>query len=299
MYETLRNLHGYSYRASLFSHDLIIQDATYCCSVDFEASHHHNFGEIYLGLEGTSVIRAGTEDYALEQGDLLYVGPLVSRRCVFQPTQDFGYFLFTFNLERRLGVSEISPKFVSDEMFLIQNMICHDSLQGKDECGCIYELQILCETFAHKTLGGLLRINNYLSNFFISAAQSFAKGRSRADFDQLVFCETTKNKAIRISDWIWKNCTEDLNLKEVSEHFNYSPRQIQRIIFDYFGIGFLDLLTQYRLGRAKCLLSHTMDSIELISQASGFHTAKNLRRNFKESFGVTPSKYRQCVHGEA
>ena len=191
-----------------------------------------------------------------------------------------------------LGRRGLNKEYVEDEVRLLENMQSHDVLHAKDICGCLHERKSFCIEQENGRMGGIVKLYGYLTNFFISAIQSFSDVRKRPDLAELINSEGIRNRAVRIAKYMWKHCDQDITIQTVAMDLNYSRRHVQRIISEYFGMGFAELLTQYRLGKAKTLLCHSNDSLERVAQKSGFNDARTLRRKFKEQLDLTPSDYR-------
>ncbi|GEM_PF-1985906 len=299
MYEMIHRLRGFSYKLPLLSAYLAVSDINCCDNADFEVPHAHHFGEIYCGLQGTAVINVNGMERVLTEGNLLYVGPSAIHHCVFNPLAHCSFFVLSFKLECRSDLEGVKQEYIEDEEVLLKNMLSHSCLHTQDFCGCRNEVDMLCRELANGRMGGLVKIRNYVANFFISAIQSFSKINKRSDFEELIQSEGILNKAVRIADYMWRNCAQDLTIKSVARALNYSPRHVQRIISDYFCISFFELLIQYRLGQAENMLRYTDDSLELVGERAGFRNAQGLRRCFKAHLSITPSEYRRKAHSSA
>lgn len=294
-------LRGFQYRLPLLSADFIIMDINYCSHTDLDVPRVHPFGEIYYGLEGVCTIQVSDGEYTLRAGELLYIGPFVVHHCVFQPSVQCQYFRLSFQVERRACLAGINKLYVEDEISLLENLRRHDVLHAADVCGCDRDIQHLYEEQQREWIGGIIKLQNYVTNFFITALQSFVDVRTRPDQDELLVNEGIRNKAVRIAEHIRIHCEKDLTIQRVADELNYSTRHVQRILSDYFGLGFFELLTLYRLGKAKVLLCRPGVSIEMVAQQSGFGDANKLRRKFKEHLHITPTEYRKryIADGEA
>jgi AraC-like DNA-binding protein len=191
---------------------------------------------------------------------------------------------------------------VADERALIENMLQHPSLYTSESCGCRQQIDLLCAGIRKACGGEMIKLRHYIANFFICAAQAFSPVPLDTDFKEYLGSVGATNKAVRIANYIKQNCSQDISVQSTSQALNYSTRHIQRVITDYYGISFSEMLTQYRLGRAMFLLCNTGDALEIIGEKSGFRDAKGLYRNFKEYLSMTPSDFRketQAVSAES
>jgi AraC-like DNA-binding protein len=62
------------------------------------------------------------------------------------------------------------------------------------------------------------------------------------------------------------------------------------------GIGFVELLQQYRLERAAQQLRDSENSLTTIAGACGFGSASYLIRLFRRQYGSTPEAWRLAWH---
>lgn len=83
-----------------------------------------------------------------------------------------------------------------------------------------------------------------------------------------------------------------INLKELSEFFGYSERQIQRIIKKATGKTFMENIQYHRIKQAEKLLKNSDLSIEQIAISVGYSSTNNFRKIFKRITGSMPSKYK-------
>jgi AraC-like DNA-binding protein len=242
----------------------------------------------------TSAMVEGAE-ITLNEGDLLYVGAGVPHHCVSNPKNECCYLILSFDLagegEKMLRL-EALKEAMKDEQYLIRNILKRPFLHAKDSCGCRAEIDSLCSCLAKKYMGSLIKIHNYVLNFFISALQSFSNYRLRPDVEEVINVGIL-NKAERIAAYISEHCCEALTVEQVSNALHFSPRHIQRIIAEYYHIRFLDMLNYCRIGRAKQLLCDTEHSIEYISSQCGYGSAQILSKHFKQNEGLSPSAYRK------
>lgn len=98
-----------------------------------------------------------------------------------------------------------------------------------------------------------------------------------------------------IVSYIYRNYAEDLQPKNVSEHFHISPKELNRILLFQVEMNFSDYLNYTRINRACELLLTTDKSILTIALEVGYNTEKTLTRNFLRFRSMTPGKFRRSV----
>ena len=83
-----------------------------------------------------------------------------------------------------------------------------------------------------------------------------------------------------------------VSLAELSKFFNYSERQIQRIIKTSTDLSFSENILRLKMKKAKKLLKNSDISISVIAKETGYTDSGTFRQAFKKYYGMTPQKYR-------
>lgn len=83
-----------------------------------------------------------------------------------------------------------------------------------------------------------------------------------------------------------------ITLVELATFFNYSERQIQRMIKASTGSSFSENIQKLKLRQAARLLANPNRSIASIAEELGYSDLGNFRRVFKKYYGMTPVEYR-------
>ena len=98
-----------------------------------------------------------------------------------------------------------------------------------------------------------------------------------------------------IVSYIYRNYAENLQPKNVSEHFHISPKELNRILLFQVEMNFADYLNYIRVNRASELLLKTEKSILTIALEVGYNTEKTLSRNFIRFRSMTPGNFRKSI----
>ena len=296
-YEILAQLRGITGRIPLMGGDLHIQNFEYLTPESMDFNHAHSCHEIFFMLQGRVEILSSAGIFRLSKGDLLYISPNIYHCCRFAPNERYAYVTFDFDLgERRSSTldSRRAQQFVDEEEVLVSRLLDKTTVLARDTCGCLVELRSICRSLSRGRTGEYTKIKNYLSNFFISAIQSLCKASVTEDFSEDYF-SAVSNKAVRIRTYMISHCDQPLTVQSVSSALSYSPRHVQRIISDYYGISFSRMLTECRLNRIKWLLTHTDESLDYICEESGINSSASLYKLFKKNTGMSPTEYRKSM----
>lgn len=103
---------------------------------------------------------------------------------------------------------------------------------------------------------------------------------------------TSSNRAIEIIEYIENNYSQKITNISISQHFNYHPYHLNRLIKQYTGVTLHQYIQNYRVSRAIELLNSTTLTTVQISEQVGFDTPQHFCTIFKKITGKKPSEYR-------
>jgi xylan 1,4-beta-xylosidase len=86
---------------------------------------------------------------------------------------------------------------------------------------------------------------------------------------------------------------ENLTLTTLAEHQNLSVSYLSKFFEKHMGSNFVQYYTSLRLERAVNEILTSDNTIENISQNSGFSDSRSLVKAFKKNYGMLPSSYRK------
>ncbi|WP_206483688.1 DNA-3-methyladenine glycosylase 2 [Thalassotalea sp. G2M2-11] len=128
--------------------------------------------------------------------------------------------------------------------------------------------------------------------YYLSAEQALQAGFSPC---KRCFPEQAamKNLPPKIKKIIHSVDYQQNNISDIAQKFHLSPRQLQRIFKQYFGISPSAYFQQQRLLLARKLLSTTQLSISDICFASGFQSVRRFNEAIKACYQCPPSSIRK------
>ena len=88
---------------------------------------------------------------------------------------------------------------------------------------------------------------------------------------------------------------KNLTSYQMAEYLGLSISYMRTVFKEETGKPVNQYLSEVRLKNVCHLLINSNETIENIAQTSGYLDSKNLRRAFKQTYGITPSEYR-CMH---
>jgi AraC-like DNA-binding protein len=85
-----------------------------------------------------------------------------------------------------------------------------------------------------------------------------------------------------------------LSVTEMARHFNITTRTFQRRMEKHTGTSLSNFCYEIRLQKSRSLLAGNF-SVSEISELMGFSSPSHFSREFKKTYGITPSKYKQEI----
>ena len=119
--------------------------------------------------------------------------------------------------------------------------------------------------------------------------------------DKDTFGESVATKAENIFMYMFLNSSKDISLEVLSKIFLMSESAISQYIKDVTGLGFLDILHEIRIYKAKFLLIHTSMTLKEIAKAVHYSDPAQLSKVFqsKQSMGTKDfRKLNQLIEGD-
>ncbi|MCR5736566.1 MAG: response regulator [Eubacterium sp.] len=125
--------------------------------------------------------------------------------------------------------------------------------------------------------------------------ENFIKNRPEVDPDSdSKIKETEANNYIakKALEYMYDNYKMKLSLKEVSEYCYISSWHLSKLLNQYTGRGFFEIVNKIRVDEAKKLLRTTAYKVQDVADMVGFVDVAHFSRIFKNYEGIAPSEYR-------
>lgn len=100
-------------------------------------------------------------------------------------------------------------------------------------------------------------------------------------------------RSTKILEYIYDNYEDDISMLDLSNMFNMTPKNINKILKYYVEQNFTNFLATVRIKRACTLLTDTDYPIVDIALQVGFNSPKTFTRNFSSQIGMSPSEFRK------
>ena len=105
--------------------------------------------------------------------------------------------------------------------------------------------------------------------------------------------KTANPRIVKAMEFITESIQRNLNLAEVAEKSEVSPRQLARLFRAEFGMTVQDYVRTVKVKKAKELLRDTDQSVTFIAYYLGFDSSDYFSTYFRHGEGQSPSEYRR------
>jgi two-component system response regulator YesN len=92
---------------------------------------------------------------------------------------------------------------------------------------------------------------------------------------------------------IRERMSENITIKDIAQHFSFSPSHIGFLIKEESGSTFNELLVQLRMEKAQELMKQPGLKIYEVADQVGYRYLPYFSRQFKERYGMTPLEFRK------
>ncbi|MCR8657192.1 response regulator transcription factor [Paenibacillus endoradicis] len=95
------------------------------------------------------------------------------------------------------------------------------------------------------------------------------------------------------AEYIESHLSSDLAAEEVANHLSISLSYFSTLFKQFYGVTFIEYVTNARIDRAKSMLTMTKKSIADIAKTVGYNERRYFNKVFQKRVGILPSEYRE------
>ena len=255
--------------------------------------HSSSYFFVYFIRHGNCDIVFSDETVTLKKGDIMILAPdvLHATPC-YRDDALLEYFLVRSSSFEKVFWDQLNKDSIMSHFF--RNAL----LSGRDNTTSY----LLFETGYDETIFSLIeRICEELKNKLAYSSQVINSLTSLLFSLTLRKCEDSvilssnesgkwKKEYSLIFTYIQDNFA-NASLQDVADHSGYSPKQVGRIISNYFNMSFTQLITFLKMDRAVIYLKEGSLSMEDISEKLGYSDLPSFYRAFKKYYRCSPVAY--------
>lgn len=254
--------------------------------------HSHTFLEVVCVLQGTCVNYIAEQKISMQAGDVCIIAPDTNHAI-----SAFSDECILFNIILRTSTFETAFFGTLSDNDMLAGLFMRMLYQSSEHPYLYFHTNGEKEIFQHVMTAYTEFCGNrqYKNRMLISILTTFFITLLREHGDNVVVPEFESEEKGQDLIYILKYMQEHfatVTLKELSEFFNYSERQIQRIIQTGTGSSFSKNIQRLKMNRAVHLLSDPDIPVTAISEELGYADTGNFRHIFKQYYHMTPLEFR-------
>jgi AraC-like DNA-binding protein len=256
--------------------------------------HYHPEYELVMIRRSTGRRMVGDHIGNFEEGDLVFMGPLLPHVWVNDPDFENGkvdyladgivvQFVKDFLGEKFLNIPEMEG---FNQFLKLSNRGLAIKGKVRDEINSIMVKML--------SGNGLRRLSYLLIIFDILSHIN------SADYEVLASPRSIENSNLKVSDrfnkvneYILRNFHEDISLHEIAGVANMAVTTFCNFFKEHYKVTFVDYLNTVKIGHACKLLSEKDVNIVEVAYKSGYNNLANFNRQFKKLKNLTPTEYRK------
>lgn len=249
------------------------------------AWHWHKEIEIVVLYEGNVSLETAKESIILKKGDGVFINS--EELHYFKKLGDEKCVLISYVFDKSLVIGDkgsiIERKYIEP---LVQNKTL--SLFKISET-LSRKLEEVFFEYEDKKFGVEINIRNILSSVLL---EIIIENREKL-IEKKIYKNLDSQRIKGMLDFIQKNYSNELTLKEIGEAVFIGERETLRCFARTIGISPIEYLKKYRVKVAANLLTTTDLPVTEICIQCGFNSPSYFSKSFQRVFNVTPREYRK------
>lgn len=255
--------------------------------------HSHSFLEIVCVIDGNCINYIQEQELQMRKGDICIIAPETTHAI-----SAFSDDCIIINIILRISTFEKAFFGVLSENDILSDFFTRSLYHSKTHPYLFFRTGGDQEVFDYVLYAyrEFLRNHQYKERFLNNIVGAFFIILLRNHGSNVIIPEVDSQGHDENVVFILKYMQENyktITLKELAEFFNYSERQIQRIIKNSTGASFSNNIQKLKMRQAARLLLTPDLSVSDIAEELGYMDPGNFRHIFKKYYGMTPAEYRE------
>lgn len=255
----------------------------------------HKHSRFLYILEGEGKIKIQDKVYKMAPDAVISILPWQTSEII-EVEKDISYYLLVYNFNLINIYMKSQLNLNKEEVDFIKCLYSSESaLYNLEACDKIEEIfeDIRKEVGVH-SLNLIIHIKKKFSTIYlICKISELLIIYMRYINDDDTFGESIAAKPENIFMYMFLNSSKDISLEVLSKIFLMSESAISQYIKDVTGLGFLDILHEIRIYKAKFLLSHTDMTLKEIAKAVHYSDPAQLSKVFQSKQAISTKDFRR------
>lgn len=255
----------------------------------------HKHSRFLYILEGEGKIKIQDKVYKMAPGAVISILPWQTSEII-EVEKNISYYLLVYNFNLINIYTKSQLNLNKEEVDFIKCLYSSESaLYDLEACDKIEEIfeDIRKEVGVH-SLNLIIHTKKKFSTIYLMCKISeLLIIFMRYINDDDTFGESIAARPENIFMYMFLNSSKDISLEVLSKIFLMSESAISQYIKDVTGLGFLDILHEIRIYKAKFLLSHTDMTLKEIANAVHYSDPAQLSKVFQSKQAISTKDFRR------
>lgn len=247
----------------------------------FTLLHYHKEFEIIAVLGGTAEFTVNQKEFAVSEGDLVFIPPYFTHNARFECAGEFSHVCICFDL-CLLHDNPLQTSLESGE-----NTIAA-VISKKEPSAAEIQNKVLAAAGAWKRQqkGWQMEV---CGNLLLLFGQLLAEGKINGSQNY----DREKDFSYKVIEFISRQYISPVTSKDAAAALFLNNSYFCRVFKASFGQTFGAYLCAYRIEKSKEALRDKAKSVSEAAELSGFQSVSYYIKMFKKAFGCSPGEYRK------
>jgi AraC-like DNA-binding protein len=250
-------------------------------------NHCHSSYELHYIPSGHGILTINQNKYKIIPGTFYLTGPGVYHEQISAPKEPMSEFCINFDYKiLKTNIKDGVPK---QEVEGLINALKNSYFWfGSDEHKDIALFEKIFYELENQFTGYYTIVRNYLTQIIINMLRYFIQQKATYSIPRKSLDDVRKQT---LDNLLYTEFT-DITMAKLANSISVSPRQLDRIMKQFYSMSFKQKLLNIRIDNAIYLLKSTNLTIDEICKQTGFNSSSYFCRVIKKRNGITANEYR-------
>ncbi len=250
----------------------------------YDQLHFHSYYEIFYVNSDSFIIKFEDGVKEFSKNDLIIISPGTKHKSVTLNPSSARY----------------NMNFHMEKIFIKSNFSLYDALVGalSEPCTCIKNFYSIREVLKKVVVDLMQEDEMLLSLHSHELLVEILKKNDAPQIHPAADVNISDSNMIRIyklQQIIFDTYSQEISLSSIAEQLFLSTRQASRIIKQYYGCTYRELVADLRMKVAVDMLTNTNLTVLEIATQIGYNSIKGFYTYFKKKYNCLPTEYRKKV----
>ena len=254
----------------------------------YDQLHFHTYYELFYVNNGKFTIKFESEEKEFSKDDLIVIAPGTNHRTIVVNP----------------GTARYNFNFLMEKNALKTNFSLYDALKNvfADECtvinNCYSIREVLKKIVVDLMQDDEVMLGMHFHEFAVSILDIVDPKEAHPRTNQTI-SDSNMIRMYKLQQIIFTSYRQDISLNYIADKLFLSTRQTSRIIQQYFGCTYRELVARMRMKIAVEFLENTDMTILEIASQIGYNSIKGFYSYFKKQYNCLPTEYRKRMQNAA